>query len=218
MGIPQPVTQQRYSVQEYFDLLDSSHEKWEFFDGEVFAWQAMAGTTDPHSAISSNASREFGNAFIRENKPCVSLDSDALLAIPKLRRYRFPDVTIQCGDPVYDTEGGRGRTNPTLIIEVMSESSRQADQGPKFVQYTGIRSLRDYVLIEQEYPLLILYSRDHFDEAWRTTSHTQLADTIRFPSVGVSIPLGEIYRNIVWEAGEVLLRPGAGIGAQPEEK
>ncbi len=152
------------------------------------------------------------------DKPCAPLDSDALLAIPKMRRYRFPDVTIQCGDPVNDPQSGRGRTNPTLIVEVMSESSRQADQGSKFLQYTEIASLRDYVLIEQDFPLLILHSRDTFREPWRTTTHTQLAESVSFPSVGVEVVLGELYRSIVWENGEVLFRPGAGISEQPKEK
>lgn len=82
---------------------------------------------------------------------------------------------------------------------------------------TGIPSLRDYILIEQNFPLLIRHSRESAEEAWRTTSHTQLDERVDFPSVGVRILFGKLYPNIVWEDGEVLLRPGAVIPVQPED-
>ena len=209
-ALPQPATR-RYSIAEYLALEEETGEKWEFFDGEVYRWEAMAGTTPPHSKICDNASRTFGNAFAKSGRPCTGLTADSKLSVVRMRRYRYPDYMVVCGEPRYDGKLSDALVNPALVIEVLSDSSRKGDQTTKFDQYTKIATIRDYVLVEQDRPLLILHSREHHREPWRTTIHTDLSEEIRFPSVEVSVVLGELYRDLVWEGGGPRLAPGAGV-------
>ena len=206
-----PQVAHRYTVEEYLQLERETGEKWEFFDGEVYRWEAMAGTTPPHSKISNNVGRCFDNAFIAGGRPCTGLTADTKLSVVRMRRYRYLDFMVVCGEPKYDGKLGDALLNPALVIEVLSDSSRKGDQTTKFDQYTKIAAIRDYALIEQDRPLLILHSREHHREPWRTTIHTELSEEIHFPSVEVGVVLGELYRDLVWEEGEPRLAPGAGL-------
>ena len=208
----------RYTAAEYIDLLDGSDEKYEFLDGEVYAWEAMAGTTDEHGGICDNLHRELGNAFIRGGKPCKALNSDALLHIPSVRSYRFPDVTVQCGDPVYDEETGRGRTNPTVLFEVVSESSREADYTRKLRQYGELETLRDYVVVEQDFPMVTVFSRDSPHAArWSTIVYIARGAHVDLPGLGVSLSIDELYRDLTFVDGESRLSPGAGLPSWPRD-
>ncbi len=176
-----PLPQRRYSIQEYIEILESSEEKYEFFDGKIVRRGNMAEATRAHSRIATNASRELDNKFIAKGKRCGPLDSDALLAIPALRRYRFPDITVQCDDTIYDEQFKTAGTNPTLVIEIVSDSSRLDDYGPKLVQYGLIESLRDYVVIEQAAAVVVVFSRAGSDDEWRARPYTKLDQVVRFP-------------------------------------
>ena len=210
---------QHYTPAEYIALLDESDEKYEYFDGQVYAWQAMAGTTDEHSAICDNLHGELRTALIAAGKPCKALNSDALLHIPSLRSYRFPDVTVQCGDPIYDEETGRARTNPTVLIEVISESSRTADYTKKLKQYGELASLRDYVVVEQDFPMVTVFSRDSPEAPrWSTIIYFVKGAQIDLPSLDLAISIEELYRDLVFEGKKSRLSPGAGVPAWPSDK
>ena len=205
-----PETARRYTVEEFRDLVEHSEEKYEYFEGLVYEWQFMAGTSDPHSRIASNFQRRFETAAEERGSPCVSLNSDAYVAIPRNRIYRLPDATIQCDEPVYDEDFGFARTNPRALVEVVSESSRRADYGEKFKQYSRFDSLREYVLFERETPLCIVYSRPDAKAPWTTTPYSDLDDEVTFPSMGIRIRLALFYKDLVWTPEGVRLVPGSG--------
>ncbi len=206
-----PLPRRRYSIQEYIEICESSDEKYEFFDGEIVPWESMAGASRAHSHIATNVSSELRTKFVARGKRCGTLDSDALLAIPQLRRYRFPDLTVQCDDTIYDEQFKTAGTNPTLVIEIVSDSSRLDDYSHKLVQYGLIESLRDYVIIEQAAAVVIVYSRSGSDEKWEANPYTKLDQMVRFPSVDTDVLMAELYRDIVWADGEAEFVPGAGL-------
>lgn len=209
--IAQPALAHRLTPAEFQTLVETSETKYEFFDGEVFEWEFMAGTSDPHSKIAANATRRFDEAFEAQETPCTSLTSDAYVAIPEENLYRLPDVTIQCGEPIYDREFTFARTNPSVLIEVVSESSRRADYGSKFRQYSKLASLREYVLFEQTSALCIVHSRISAIAPWTTVSYYDLVSEVVFPSLQIQIVLGTFYKDLTWTPDGVKLVPGSGI-------
>ena len=185
-----------YFVAEFRVLVEESDTKYEYFDGRVYEWQAMAGTSDPHSKICANPGRRLDDASERDGTGCTSLTSDAYVAIREPRRYRLPDVTVQCGAVEEDEDFPFAHKNPTLLTEVISESSREADQGPKFREYATLPALRDYVLFEQGFPQCRVHSRNGPEAPRTLVAHFHLDAPVYFPSLDVSVPLREFYRDL----------------------
>lgn len=205
------ITHRTYTEAEYFEILTHSEEKWEFFDGEVYAWEALAGTTSEHAAIAENLSGEIRERLKKKKSNCGPLGSDSLLHIPRMHRYRYPDLTVLCGPPQRDRHRQIAITNPTVLLEIVSESSREADYGVKFEQYATITSLLDYAIVEQDFPLVTVYSRERYGAPFTFAKYFAAGDEVFFPSIDVRIPLDEVYRNIVWEKGKATLRFGHGL-------
>ncbi|HMP29996.1 MAG TPA: Uma2 family endonuclease, partial [Saprospiraceae bacterium] len=115
----------------------------EYYQGEIFA---MAGTSEEHNKIVGNT---FGELYIQlKGKPCRPYVADLRTAVKQNAFYTYPDISVICGklektDDKFDTA-----TNPTVIIEVLSESTKDYDRGTKFKLYRGLVHLRDYILID----------------------------------------------------------------------
>src|SRR6185295_17955528 len=91
----------RYTLEEYFELERSSEERYEYFDGEVFA---MSGASLTHEEIVSNVLVSLRNAL--RGRPCRVLPSNARIRVPSLPPYRYPDVTALCEEPLKEQVGG----------------------------------------------------------------------------------------------------------------
>jgi Uma2 family endonuclease len=85
--------------------------------------------------------------------------------------------------------------NPDLIVEVLSESTRNYDRGDKFQQYRGIPSFREYLLVGQERVHVERYSKQS-DGTWSLWETDAINDTVRLESVGVKLAVSEIYFKI----------------------
>ena len=66
--------------------------------------------------------------------------------------YTYPDVIVLCDEPRFSDEQEDTLLNPSLIIEVLSESTKDYDRGGKFEQYRTIESFLEYLLIAQDRP------------------------------------------------------------------
>lgn len=128
-----PQVAHRYTIAEYLGLEEETGEKWEFFDGEVFRWDAMTGAKTPHNRIGANASRALDNAITAAKRPCGSLTSDQKLSVVRIKRYRYPDLMVVCGKPRFDSKLAHALLNPSLVLEVVSESSRYMDYTKKLI-------------------------------------------------------------------------------------
>ena len=212
-----PLPAHRTSIAEFRRLVERSEKKYEFFDGEVFEWEMMAGTSDEHSVVCNNVQVGLTNAFRKHGTKCVTLPSDAYLAIPNKRYYRFPDVTVQCAPPIYDEHFRLARTNPAILIEVTSERSRRPDHTSKFELYSTIPSLREYAIFEQDSPLCTVHAREDASAPWTTVAHFRLESRVHFPSVDVRVALGEFYRDIQWTEAGAKFVPGAGVPTWEED-
>ncbi len=199
----------RYTVREYLALEESTGEKWEFFDGEVYVWEAMAGTTAPHAVITARVSTLIGSGINLDR--CYVATADLKLSIKALRRYRYPDLSVVCGELDQDPFISHAMLNPTVLVEVTSKSSFTADYTTKAEQYMKhVPSLRDYLIVVQHEPFATLQSRESEGAAWQTTHVSGLDATIHLPSIDVTLSLREVYRNIVWVDGEARVKLGGG--------
>ena len=166
--------------------------KSEYYRGEMFA---MAGGSPEHSLVATNFTREAGNQL--KGKPCVPYNSDLRVKVEAAGLYTYPDATIVCGPPQMDTAVKGTVLNPSVIVEVLSESTESYDRGKKSSHYRRIESLRELILISPSEPLVEMFTRRD-DGNWSFIEYRSITDTLVIDSVGVSIPLSEIYRNITF--------------------
>ena len=86
-------------------------------------------------------------------------------------------------------------TNPTVIVEVLSDSTERWDRVGKFARYRQVNSLREYVLVAQDEMTIEWYTRRD-DGEWVYRVATGLEGTIQLLSCDVTLNLAEIYNKI----------------------
>lgn len=107
----------------------------------------------------------------------------------------YPDVTVVCGDPEF-LDGRRDVIkNPIVLVEVLSPSTQNYDRGEKATLYRMMPSLREFLLVRQE-PVFVEHNRRLPDGTWQVIVHEAMTDSIRFESIGCSLPVDEIYFDI----------------------
>lgn len=178
------------SPEEYLALEERAETKSEYFDGEIFA---MAGAEPEHNLIANNVVIEIGTQL--RGGPCRSYSSDQRVKIPATGLYTYPDVTVVCGEAVF--EGTRPRTllNPTLIVEVLSDSTETYDRGDKFAHYQTLPSLREYVLVASDRPRIERFLRQESGE-WSYDECSDPAGTVALPSVAAGLTLAGVYDRV----------------------
>lgn len=181
-------SQRHYSLEEYFGIEEMSEIRHEYLGGEIFA---MAGGSRNHNEIALNL-RNALHEIVR-HRACRSFVSDVRLKTPG-GLYTYPDVMVVCGDARLTGDRLETVTNPVLLAEVLSTSTRDYDQGQKFDLYRSIPTLRDYLLVDQ-YAVGVEHRFPAGDE-WRSEKHLHRTDQIRLKGVPVTVPLATIYESI----------------------
>lgn len=185
----------KYTLEEYFDLELSTNERFEYFDGDIFS---MSGVSEQHDQIESNTHLALRLA-LRERECRVFL-ANMRIKVPSLPPYRYGDVSVVCGQPVFEKIGGVDvLTNPTLIIEVLSDSTEAYDRGDKFTHYKSIVSLREYLMAAQHRPHLTQYVKQE-DGSWSYGEVNELSARIQLASIDCVLELSEIYRDVTFPA------------------
>jgi Uma2 family endonuclease len=184
----------RVTPEEYLERERKAEFKHEYRDGEMVA---MNGASRWHVRIVTNLVRELSQRL--RDTPCNVYSTDLRLAARPARLFTYPDVIVTCGEEQYIDEHFDTLLNPALIFEVLSESTKAYDRGKKFQSYRTVESLRDYVLVSQEKVHVEHWVRQP-DNEWNKTELGNATDTIRFSSLGVELPLSEIYLKIKFPA------------------
>lgn len=170
------------SEAEYLAGEKIAETKHEYIDGEVFA---MAGASASHNRISLNVARKFGNHL--EDKPCQPYISDMKVKVGT--KYFYPDVLVECSGLADDSHVTE---KPTLIVEVLSKSTRRMDETTKRIAYTQIDSLLEYVLIEQDFVDIEIIRRR---TGWQS-EHFYLGDSLTFESIALTLTVEDIYARV----------------------
>lgn len=197
----------RYSIADYLARERNSLEKHEYRDGEVLL---MAGGSADHSLVALNVGGELRS--ILKGQPCLVYDSNLRIRIPRTVLYTYPDATVICGPRAVDPDDSTGETvtNPKLIIEVLSPSTEAYDRGEKFARYRLLDSLEEYVLVSLAIPRIETFYRPppapavapNADPApertWLISTTNGISAAAKLLSLGISLPLAEIYRGIAF--------------------
>jgi Uma2 family endonuclease len=175
------------TVDEYLEFERTSTEKHEYFRGEVFA---MSGASPRHNIIFSNLIAELRMAL--KGKPCRPFGSDMKVQIPENTLFAYPDISIFCGDVKRLDSDKEYIIGPTVLIEILSPSTRNYDRGEKFQLYRDIPSLKEYILIDTVTARVEVF-RLNQQNHWELEEYKSIDDHLSIPTVSVSIPLREIY-------------------------
>lgn len=176
---------------EYLAFERASEIRHEYWRGELFA---MAGASESHNLAS-------GNLFVAiqlslRDKPCRAYTHDMRVFAAESRSYVYPDIVVACPPIEFKDDKRDTLLNPHVVVEVLSPSTESYDRGRKFDFYRQSDSLRQYVLVEQDAPRVMSYIRQSDGVAWLLTPLEGLTAVLDFPTLGVSVPLSEIYRNV----------------------
>ncbi len=184
----------RLTPEEYLKIDREAEIRSEYHDGQMFA---MSGGTLPHSLLKVRLVGALARAL--QGRRCEVTDSDLRVAISAQGPFVYPDAAIYCGEPRLADNYRDTLLNPTILFEVLSKSSEAYDRGHKFAQYRRIDSLREYVLISQTEPRIEIFAKGPYGK-WTLTEFLGEAATCELVSVGVEIPLAEVYRDVTLEA------------------
>ena len=170
--------------EEYLQGEMDARIKHEYINGEVYA---MAGASDKHNLISSNA-----NAILNQALPdeCEVFIADMKVRIQTERdlSYYYPDVMVCCAEEAQDSYY---REQPCLIVEVLSPSTERQDRFEKFWSYRQLPSLQEYLLLEQHDKRTTLFRRSN---DWQPEVYRE--GHLHLKSVELDIFLDALYRRI----------------------
>ena len=170
------------SEEEYLESEKKSELKREYVDGQVYA---MAGASSNHNLLCGNVHTAF-NVHLKGN-PCRPYMSDMKIKVGT--QYYYPDVLVNCskllGDSYYTD-------SPTIIVEVLSKTTRRNDETKKRMAYMQLATLQEYVLIEQDIAKIAIMRRSG---GWITESY-YLGDDVSFASIGLTVAVENIYDGI----------------------
>lgn len=181
----------KLSPEDYLREERSSSVKREYIRGQVFAF---AGASPAHNQIVFNLAGILHTQL--RHTSCRGYASDLKVQTPGHEMFAYPDLTVVCGEPQFRDEQKDVLLNPTLIVEVLSESTEARDRGEKFLQYIQIPSLRDYLLVSQSEPRLEHYERQP-DGRWLLNVVHGLDGEVHLVSVGCTLRLAEVYEGVL---------------------
>lgn len=186
---PMSQPQRHYTLDDYFAVEETSLVKHEYLNGEIFA---MAGASLAHNDIAANVLTLLRSA-LRETG-CRAFGSDLRVATYG-GLYTYPDVSVICGKPLLVTGRPDTATNPVLLVEVLSDATRDYDRGDKLAAYRVIPSLREVLLIDQAAVAIERWRRVD-DGAWTSDAATALDTVLELTAVSVALALRDVYREV----------------------
>lgn len=143
--------------QAYLDWEAQQAEKHEYVAGEVFA---MVGARRAHVAVALNLAAAL-KVHLR-GTPCRAFMADMKLQVAAVNAFYYPDVLVTCD--ARDLAAERFMEHPSVLIEVLSESTEAHDRGDKFAAYRTLSSLAEYVLIDPDRRTIEAFRRQADDD------------------------------------------------------
>jgi Uma2 family endonuclease len=184
-------SKRKVTFADYVAAEDASDVKHQFVDGEVFD---MSGGTPVHARLGLAVGRELDNQLA--GRPCQPFSSDLRVRTGSLTTY--PDCTVVCGKLERDPEDRNTILNPTVIVEVLSDTTERFDRGEKAERYRQIPSLREYVLVNQHRKHLELFRRvpEASDHGWIFVEAGE-GGRLELESIGCTLEVDRLYGRIL---------------------
>ena len=180
----------RLSEAEYLRRERRAEIKSEYFGGEVFA---MAGGTRAHSLIAMNLGGELRSLL--KDTDCVAYNTDLRVKVEATGLVTYPDISIVCGQQRFLDEQQDTLLNPTVLLEVLSDSTEAYDRGKKFEHYRQIATCHEYLLVSQKEPHIEQFIRQPNGE-WILKEAAGLSGEVRLQSLGIILRLAEVFAKV----------------------
>jgi Uma2 family endonuclease len=175
------------TVEDYLSSERAGEVRHEYIGG---ALHAMAGTSRDHNRIAGNIFAAL-HGHLR-GKPCIAFIADVKvrLQIARTEIFYYPDVVVAC-DP-HDTD--RFFTSyPRVVVEVLSPDTERIDRREKFLSYTQIETVEEYVLVAQDRMEVTLFRRS---ADWQPEVLRQPQEHLRLASIEFGLPLRLVYEGV----------------------
>ena len=179
------------TVEEYLAYDEGCEFTNEYIDGEIIP---MAGGTRKHNAIVAHTIAELVNAL--GDSECAVFASQMRVRIDA-SKYVFPDVSVVCGNPVFEDKNEVILRNPSLVVEVTSPSSLAHDHVDKVAYYGAVPSIQGYLILDQDRVFAEMYTRA--ESGWHLQQFSSLDDAIALKPLACSLSLAQVYRGIVFD-------------------
>lgn len=175
---------------EYLAAERLSDYRSEYLDGDVYP---MTGGSVSHILITGNLILELGTQL--KARPCRVFPTDLKVRMPDSRKFFYPDVTVVCDNLKFHDDRRDIILNPTIIVEVLSPSTEAFDRGAKFRSYQTVESLKEYVLVAQDKPLVEQFVKNG-DGTWKYRTAEGLESSLALPSIECTLNLSAVYDKV----------------------
>ena len=153
----------------------------------------MAGTSFNHNRIVRSTERALGRAL--DGRRCDVFFLDVKVHVPATGLYTYPDIVVTCGPIAALDKHQDTLTNPLVIVEVLSPSTRNYDRGEKFQHYRSIPSFREYLVLAQD-EIRVEHHVRQPDGAWIFREHTALTDVVHLASIDCNLNISTLYADV----------------------
>jgi Uma2 family endonuclease len=190
---PKDLPQYYFSLDEYFALEHAGDARYEYWNGEIVC---MSGGSREHGRISSNV---HGQLYLGlRGGQCQTFTAEQPVKTPTLPPYRYPDASVACGELKYENVRGIDvLLNPVVIVEVLSPTSAARDYEDKFTAYQAIQTFSEYLLIAQDTPRVIHYTRQP-EGGWERRDVIGLNATLTLTSINCALKLIDVYEGVTF--------------------
>ena len=186
------------TLEEYLEFEETAEDKHEYHNGKL---HKMPGGTFNHNRIGLNVAFLLNLFFDQENKEIEAFSSDMKVYSKALDRSFYPDVSVVIGEPQQvNSKSTSIFTNPVLLVEVLSKSTRDYDMTKKFGHYRSIPTFSEYVIIEQDrFFVEVRTLADKERGLWDIQQYENEEEEVYLQSVGCRMKLGDIYKRVKFE-------------------
>ena len=179
-----------FTEEEYWFREEGSTDRHEYFRGGVFA---MAGATPRHNDIALSIASSLRAQL--QGRPCRARMSDQRIKVETTSLQTYPDVVVVCPPFRFDPGNSITLLDATVIVEVLSDSTRQYDQNEKFRNYRELPSLRHYLLVETN---AVSVEHRFLNESgeWESQTFTTLDEVVNLDAISCQLDVRALYEEV----------------------
>jgi Uma2 family endonuclease len=185
------------SLAEYLVIIDKGDPRVEYYDGEILD---IKSATETHGRICTNITT-FVNICIMD-KDCSIYAGDRELWIEECNRMFYPDHVIVCGDHYFKqmSKNVQATINPTVVIEVLSDSTKDFGKSEKQRCYKKLGSLKQMVFVSQKEKYVRTLTKQEDKKGWLELDYFE-GDVVQIGDCEIRIE--DIYRRVIFEQENV---------------
>lgn len=181
---------EKISIEDYLQMENTEVIKHEYYQGEVFA---MSGAKVQYNTITTNLLVALGQKL--KGKKCKPFNSDQRIHIPSNTLFTYPDISIICGEIITLNDDEYNVLDPTVIIEVLAESTKNYDRGEKFKLYRDIKTFKEYVLVDYKSIHIEIFRLNETGH-WELEEYNASSEFIFIKAINEVITVPEIYDGV----------------------